>query len=351
MLPHRNIWGFSNDDMHYCPNDCFKSYNIMLMNVLSLQNFRSAIDNGAFFFAYEEYGDGNSLLPIIDSIIVDELNKSIRIHANNYTEIQWISGIEGSDSLRKSNIIDSTAVFYYDSLTTPYVRAQIINQYGKLYTQPFSFCTEYVDNLHDTLCDGDSLLLHGNTYNHSGIFYDTLQSIYHCDSILKLELFVYPLTNVQFSGLDSFYCVYHAADSLFGNPEGGIFSGQGVISNVFNPSIAGIGSWEIEYLYTDSNSCSNSTKKTVVIDECIGTNDNEIQKSKIYPIPSSGKLYIEINDKTQVSIFNFLGSLVYKNRLEKSKTLLNLSHLHNGIYFIQLESAIQTEKQIIILQN
>jgi hypothetical protein len=351
MLPNRNIWGFSNDDMHYCPDDCFKSYNIMLMGFLNLQDFKNAINNGAFFFAYEENGDGNSLVPSIDSIVVNEINKSISLYANNYTKIHWISGIEGSDSLRKSKIIDSTVVFYYDSLTTPYVRAEIINQYGKLYTQPFSFCIEYRDSLTDTICSGDSLILNGKAYHQSGVYYDTLQSIYQCDSIIKLKLFVHPLPSVQFSGLDSFYCVYHAVDSLIGNPSGGIFSGQGISANYFNPADAGIGNWEILYQYTDSNSCINIAKKLVIVDECLQINAKNRNKTKIFPNPSSGEISIEVKEKSQLAIFNLLGSVVFRTSLEKNQRLVNLSHLPNGIYLVKLESAAQIEKHILIIQD
>ncbi len=347
IMPHQNIWGFSNDDMHLFPDDCYKSYNIMLMDMLNLQNFRNAIDSGAFFFAYEENGDGNSLVPSIDSIVVDEINKSISLYANNYTKIHWISGIEGTDSLRKSKVLDSTAVFYYDSLTTPYIRAEIINQYGKLYTQPFAFSTEYSESLFDTICGGDTLLLHGNAYYQSGVYWDTLQSIYQCDSIINLELFVYPLTNVQFSGLDSFYCVYHAPDSLIGNPSGGFFSGQGVNAEYFNPSDAGIGNWEIAYQYTDTNTCIIIAKKTVIVDECLQINADDKLNSKIYPNPSSGEFYIETNNTTSISIYNSIGAIVYQNILENKKTSINLNHLNSGIFFILLQSEDNIENHIL----
>ena len=52
---------------------------------------------------------------------------------------------------------------------------------------------------------------------------------------------------------------------LVGSPLGGTFSGTGVIGNMFNLSVAGIGSHVITYTYTDGNGCTNSATTTIVV--------------------------------------------------------------------------------------
>ena len=47
-------------------------------------------------------------------------------------------------------------------------------------------------------------------------------------------------------------------------PEGGTFAGDYLEGNTFNPSAAGVGAYEIIYMYTDINQCSNS--ESIVIE-------------------------------------------------------------------------------------
>ena len=51
-----------------------------------------------------------------------------------------------------------------------------------------------------------------------------------------------------------------------GSPLNGTYSGVGVSAGIFDPVIAGAGSFSITYLYTDGASCSDSATQTIVID-------------------------------------------------------------------------------------
>ncbi|MDD3875874.1 MAG: gliding motility-associated C-terminal domain-containing protein, partial [Bacteroidales bacterium] len=76
---------------------------------------------------------------------------------------------------------------------------------------------------------------------------------------------VYGLPNVTFFGLDTSYCIDATPALLTGFPSGGTFSGAGILGNSFNPSIAGLGTHTITYLYNDSNSCMNSYTRNVIV--------------------------------------------------------------------------------------
>ena len=60
-------------------------------------------------------------------------------------------------------------------------------------------------------------------------------------------------------------CLDAAPINLIGTPAGGTFSGTGVTANVFNPAVAGVGSFNITYSFTDSNGCTNSEITTIVV--------------------------------------------------------------------------------------
>ncbi len=54
-------------------------------------------------------------------------------------------------------------------------------------------------------------------------------------------------------------CIDAAPIQLSGGfPAGGVYSGPGVVNNIFNPALAGTGNKTIFYSYTDANGCSNS---------------------------------------------------------------------------------------------
>ncbi|MAZ37105.1 MAG: hypothetical protein CL842_06610 [Crocinitomicaceae bacterium] len=62
-------------------------------------------------------------------------------------------------------------------------------------------------------------------------------------------------------------CVDASALTLTGGtPTGGIYSGNGVSSGMFNPTVAGIGTHAIKYVYTDSKACMDSASTNVFVD-------------------------------------------------------------------------------------
>lgn len=58
-------------------------------------------------------------------------------------------------------------------------------------------------------------------------------------------------------------CIDGGLVNLVGSPVGGSFSGIGVVGNTFNPNIAGLGTFNISYSYTDANSCSASITQNI----------------------------------------------------------------------------------------
>ncbi len=69
---------------------------------------------------------------------------------------------------------------------------------------------------------------------------------------------------VSFSGLPS-YTSTLSPINLVGSPAGGTFSGPGVIFSAFNPSLAGPGSHDITYSYTDASGCNASNTQTILV--------------------------------------------------------------------------------------
>jgi len=91
------------------------------------------------------------------------------------------------------------------------------------------------------------------------------------------------LPNPDFTGLDSFYCSNHAPVTLIPTgTQGGIFSGNGVNGNIFDPSAAGIGIHEIKYVVSAQEGAAvapasdSSSFFVTVLDEHTFSENHEI---------------------------------------------------------------------------
>lgn len=88
---------------------------------------------------------------------------------------------------------------------------------------------------------------------------------YNCINSQSQNVDVYALPVVSFSGLSGPYCANGTSVTLAGNPSGGVFSGNGISGNDFDPVIAGAGTHTINYYYSDGNGCSDSSFQDVVV--------------------------------------------------------------------------------------
>jgi len=82
----------------------------------------------------------------------------------------------------------------------------------------------------------------------------------NCTNSDTLSSTIYPLPIVNFGSLDTAFCDNDSPVSLVGKatPTGGVFTGNGVSGNSFDPQQAGLGSDTLIYTFTNSNNCTNS---------------------------------------------------------------------------------------------
>lgn len=86
-----------------------------------------------------------------------------------------------------------------------------------------------------------------------------------CTNSISQTVTVNPLPIVTFTALAPQYCITETSVTLSGSPAGGTFTGTGVTGNIFNPSVAGVGSHVLTYTYTDVNGCINFATRTAVV--------------------------------------------------------------------------------------
>jgi hypothetical protein len=119
FMPNRQIWAFSNDDMHR-RSDLGRNWNVMILPELSLDAVRKGMEQGVFYYVYAPEGHNGPTPPAVKSVTTNEEKGTILIEATNYNEVLWISGI---DTLQRG---ESSLINLKDfDLQAPYVRAEL----------------------------------------------------------------------------------------------------------------------------------------------------------------------------------------------------------------------------------
>jgi gliding motility-associated-like protein/uncharacterized repeat protein (TIGR01451 family) len=103
----------------------------------------------------------------------------------------------------------------------------------------------------------------------AGVGSHTIQYIFNdgngCSDTVSATITVLVAPSVSFNPLNDI-CINDGSITLSGvNPSGGMFEGTGVIGNTFDPSVAGSGTFNIEYIYTDGNGCADSAVQTITV--------------------------------------------------------------------------------------
>ncbi len=221
-------------------------------------------------------------------------------------------------------------------------------------------------------CEGDSVVLissapFGNSWSNGAISqsiaiyttgtYAVSQSSNPCNSApsIPVSVSVHPHPNCSIAPAGP-YCIDDSPQNLLGNPIGGVFSGIGIINNVFTPSLSPTGTVLIIYNYTDGNNCIDTSSQIVIVSECLGLLKESQSKEliSVFPNPSNGFLHIASlsGEIHSVSIFNSYGiEVLFENMNICCQVDLTVNHFAKGIYFLKIEIPNQTVFFKLCLQN
>ncbi|MDA7787413.1 gliding motility-associated C-terminal domain-containing protein, partial [bacterium] len=103
--------------------------------------------------------------------------------------------------------------------------------------------------------------------------------------------------NVYHSEIDS-TCMSNAFILQGGFPQGGIYSGIGVLDSIFDPNTSGTGSHIVTYTYSDSNNCTDSTQFQVVVLE--PNIDPSLIGASLYEICNGNSSTISLDTSSQI---------------------------------------------------
>ncbi|HOY30585.1 MAG TPA: DUF2341 domain-containing protein [Bacteroidales bacterium] len=212
----------------------------------------------------------------------------------------------------------------------------------------------YYDMRYCNTCDENTF----PTNSLGGMHYGIPDLHYYTRHHITPEPTVAPATDpvVEINGLDTTeMCVYHAPLTLSGTPSGGVFSGDGVTGNIFNPSVAGLGVHEVYYTYTYATNCVAYDTVEVNILACLGIEEGEYNADiRISPNPGSGlfNVYLKEAQTINLTLFDPLGKqLLQKNSEHAKKVSLDLTNLTAGVYFLQAEFKGQKKILRLVVQQ
>jgi hypothetical protein len=183
--------------------------------------------------------------------------------------------------------------------------------------------------------------------------YYVSQTVGGCTSAVGVGV-ANPLTipTVTFAPMND-VCINTPAFTLSGgSPAGGIYTGTGVTSNVFDPSVAGYGVFTIVYTFTDVNGCSASNQQPITVG-CAGEEELQSASFSVYPNPSNGQITIAVQgmDVEDMNVFDAAGKLVYDQlpASDKGIYVIDLSELSQGVYSLEILSAGKTFRERVII--
>lgn len=92
-MPHRAVWGYSNDDMHSASH-IGRNWNVFYLPELSTDWLRRGMTEGLFTWVYAPNGHDGALPAEIHSVQVKPNKGTISISTSGYDSIHWISAGE-----------------------------------------------------------------------------------------------------------------------------------------------------------------------------------------------------------------------------------------------------------------
>jgi len=315
----------------------------------------------------------------LDSILITHLTVNNKFNTEIYDtimagysyyaggEYQNTSGVY-TDSLKTINGCDSIVIIYLyvsdscitqkTTIDTTITTGTAININGKVYSDEGTYfdslktingcdsiviihlyvsdsCITQKTTIDTTITTGTAININGKEYRDEGTYFDTLKTINSCDSILTINVSVISLCEETSATIDTCIC----KDST-------------IIINGREYSSAGV------YNDTLKNTSNCDSILTINITEkvcAVSIYKNNVNTIKVYPNPSSGNFYINLNkiDKVNsVTIINQFGQIIYKQNgyfLNNEPRILNFNGYPAGIYIIKIisENEIRAGKLFI----
>ena len=185
----------------------------------------------------------------------------------------------------------------------------------------------------------------------TGFYYLTGTDLNNCSNIDSTFLDFYTLMPVSYiETINEITSNDQAFNVTPGTPNGGTYSGDGIIGTTFHPGLAGEGTHAIVYSVQNSNGCFSTDTSYITVLSAGGVTEQN-QLFTLYPNPTQSNLTIDSPLKL-ISIDIYSSEWKWIKNLDVSANLtLNVESLKPGIYYLSIQSEIGTSKIKFIKVN
>lgn len=243
------------------------------------------------------------------------------------TNLQPILICQG-DSAMIFGSYENTAANYWDTLQTAIGCDSVLMQslaIGQDFNSPQT----------DTnLCFGDSIQLFGKWVSQAGIYYDSLTSIYGCDSINSVRINVIQIDTQVYVSNNKLYAAYAFADHYQWYDCQNAQAIAGANSLSYQPLQNG--SYQVEI--SNFNCIARSSCHTV---NWTGINSMKNEDVSLSPNPVNDKLKVKLpyeNQLYQFEIYTIDGRKLKSLTLTSSTNIIDLSKLKSGMYIYKIRN-------------
>lgn len=211
-------------------------------------------------------------------------------------------------------------------------------------------CQTLINNINISVCD--SFVLNNTTYSTSGNYTQTLMNELGCDSIINIQLTVFP-KSLTHLGHDTTICSGESIVLLPGNYNQYLWNDGSTQNNLV---VTDTGTYWVQV--TDNNLCEQRDSITIVGAANCNKDVCEITfETKFYPNPVVANLIINKNSTdctVKLNLYNALGQLLLRELpLHDGVNIINLNKLPSGIYFYKMyvgEKILKSGKFIKVTQ-
>ncbi len=135
-----------------------------------------------------------------------------------------------------------------------------------------------------------------------------------------------------------------------GLPINGVYSGNGVNGNQFNPTSVAEGNYVITYTFTTNEGCSASDTSILKVKSCAGIVENTLEEISIYPNPTTNSIKVTSEYPIQeITLFDTFGRYISTQKINSNlnEMQLDLSELNDGFYILEVYSNYKTYRKSI----
>jgi PKD repeat protein len=151
---------------------------------------------------------------------------------------------------------------------------------------------------------------------------------------------------VSLSATNSVVCLTDGVVDFIVNPANAQLSGTGVSNGVFDPTVAGVGSFVVTASITDPNGCVGEDTLTIIVQQCAGISTNEHASFTVVPNPFSESFtLLGLVEGDFVSVVDLSGNVVVS---PTNSSIIDTHHLAKGSYFIVVNRLHTKEIKLVV---